>query len=53
MLLGLYKGKVLSDILTLTERGTWAAERHWEQGVDYFEDEKPYLVKRWQEEIDS
>jgi glycosyltransferase involved in cell wall biosynthesis len=53
MLLGLYKGKVLSDILTLTERGTWVAERHWEQGVDYFEDEKPYLVRRWKEKVGS
>jgi hypothetical protein len=53
MLLGLYKGKVLSDILTLTERGVWAAERHWERGVDYFEDEKPYLVRRWKEEVGS
>lgn len=53
MLLGLYKGKILSDILTLTERGVWLAERHWEQGVDYFEDEKPYLVRRWQEKMGS
>ncbi|MFQ5742402.1 MAG: glycosyltransferase [Acidobacteriota bacterium] len=45
--LGLYKGKVLSDLLELTEMGPWYAERHVERLVDRFEREKPYLVERW------
>lgn len=49
LLLSLYKGKVLSDILELTEMGAWVAERHVERQVDCFEHNKPYLVESWKE----
>jgi glycosyltransferase involved in cell wall biosynthesis len=53
LFLGLYKSKVLSDMLTLREQGVWAAERHFEGGVDSFVAEKPYLVERWTEVVGS
>jgi len=51
LLLSLYKGKVLSDILELTEQGAWLAERHVERQVDCFERNKPYLVQCWKERV--
>lgn len=51
LLLGLYKGKVLSDILELTEMGAWVAERHVERQVDCFERNRAHLVKSWQERL--
>jgi len=53
LLLSLYKGKVLSDILELTEMGAWVAERHVERQVDCFEHQKTYLVESWKERLGS
>jgi glycosyltransferase involved in cell wall biosynthesis len=51
LLLALYKGVVLSDLLALTERDLWYAERYVENTVDCFEHSRPYLLERWQKVV--
>jgi hypothetical protein len=53
LLLALYKGVVLSDLLALADRDLWYAERYVESTVDCFEHSRPYLLKRWEEVVQT